>query len=55
MRRPYARVVLPALRDSRGKPAAPLRLLALLVALGMLALAAPAVVPVLRWLVGAVL
>ena len=42
--------MLPALRDSRGKPALGLRVLAGLVALGMLALAAPAVVPVLRWL-----
>ncbi len=41
--------MLPALRDSRGKPAAPLRLLAVLVVLGMLAIAAPAIVPVLRW------
>ena len=42
-------VVLPALRDSRGKPAAPLRLLAVLVVLGMVAVAAPAVVPLMRW------
>jgi hypothetical protein len=41
--------VLPALRDSRGKPAAPLRLLAVLVVLGLLVLAAPVLVPVLRW------
>jgi hypothetical protein len=46
--------VLPALRDSRGKPAAPLRIVALLVALGLLALAAPAIVPVVRWLLTAV-
>lgn len=45
--------MLPALRDSRGKPAAPVRLVALLVAVGMLALAAPAVVPVVRWLLSA--
>ncbi len=44
--------MLPALRDSRGKPAAPLRLLAALVVLGMLAIAAPAVVPLLRWVSG---
>ncbi len=41
--------MLPALRDARGKPAGPLRLLAALVALGMLALAAPVLVPVVRW------
>ena len=46
--------MLPALRDSRGKPAAPLRIVALLVALGLLALAAPAIVPVVRWLLTAV-
>jgi hypothetical protein len=42
--------VLPALRDRRGKPNAPLRLLAVLVAFGMVILAAPVLVPVLRWL-----
>ena len=41
--------MLPALRDHRGKPSAPLRLLAALVVVGMLALAAPVLVPVLRW------
>ena len=41
--------MLPALRDARGKPAAPLRLLAVLVVLGMLVIAAPVLVPVLRW------
>ena len=41
--------MLPALRDSRGKPAAPLRLLAALVVIGMVAIAAPALVPVVRW------
>jgi len=41
--------MLPALRDSRGRPAAPLRLLAALVAIGMLALAAPALVELARW------
>ena len=55
MPKPYARIMLPALRDSRGKPATPVRLLALLVAVGMLALAAPAVVPLVRWLLSAVL
>ncbi len=43
--------MLPALRDHRGKPAAPLRLLAALVAVGMLMLAAPALIPVVRWAV----
>ena len=47
--------MLPALRDHRGKPAAPLRLLAALVVLGMLALAAPVIVPLLRWASGALL
>jgi hypothetical protein len=41
--------VLPALRDHRGKPSAPLRLVAALVALGLLTLAAPVLVPLLRW------
>ena len=41
--------MLPALRDRRGKPAAPLRLLAVLVVLGMLLIAAPVLVPLLRW------
>ena len=41
--------MLPALRDRRGKPAAPLRLLAVLVVLGMLLIAAPVLVPVLTW------
>jgi len=45
----YARVVLPLLRDDRGKPSATVRLLAGAVVVGMLALAAPALVPVLRW------
>lgn len=44
--------MLPALRDRRGKPAAGVRLLAGLVALGMLMLAAPALEPVLRWVAG---
>jgi len=41
--------MLPALRDARGKPAAPLRLLAVLVVVGMLVLAAPVLVALLRW------
>lgn len=45
--------MLPALRDHRGKPAAPIRVLAVLVVLGMLALAAPAVIPLVRWVVSA--
>jgi hypothetical protein len=42
--------VLRSLRNSRGGPAIRVRVVAALVALGMIALAAPAVVPVLRWL-----
>ena len=41
--------VLPALRDHRGKPAGPLRLLAVLVLVGMLMIAAPVLIPVLQW------
>jgi hypothetical protein len=41
--------MLPALRDRRGKPAAPLRLLAVLVVVGMLVLTAPVLIPMLRW------
>ncbi|MDQ1643113.1 MAG: hypothetical protein QOJ90_2464 [Actinomycetota bacterium] len=41
--------MLPALRDPRGKPAGPMRLLAALVVLGMLVLAAPVLIPVIRW------
>ena len=41
--------MLPALRDPRGKPAAPIRLLAVLVVLGMILIAAPILVPVVRW------
>jgi hypothetical protein len=41
--------MLPALRDKRGKPAAPLRVLAVLVLLGMLLIAAPVLVPLLSW------
>jgi hypothetical protein len=41
--------VLPLLRDERGKPSVTVRVLALTVVLGMLLLAAPALVPVLRW------
>jgi hypothetical protein len=41
--------MLPALRDRRGKPAAPLRLLAALVVLGLLVLAAPVLIPLIRW------
>ena len=44
--------MLPALRDQRGKPAAPLRVLALLVLVGLLLLAAPVLVPVLQWFAG---
>jgi hypothetical protein len=45
----YARRVLPLLRDDRGKPSVTVRVLAATVVLGMLLLAAPALVPVLRW------
>jgi hypothetical protein len=45
----YASPMLPALRDQRGKPAAPLRLLAVLVVVGMLLIAAPVLVPIVRW------
>ncbi len=47
----YDSGMLPALRDTRGRPAAPMRLLAALVALGMLALAAPALVVFARWMI----
>ena len=47
--------VLPALRDNRGKPSAPLRVLAALVVLGLLTLAAPVLVPLLRWATDALL
>jgi len=45
----YARSVLPLLRDERGKPSVTVRVLALTVVLGMVLLAAPALIPVLRW------
>ena len=41
--------MLQLLRDDRGKPSVTVRVLAGAVALGMLALAAPALVVVLRW------
>jgi hypothetical protein len=47
--------MLPALRDTRGKPNAPLRALAVLVVVGMLAVAAPVVVPLVRWAAGLLL
>jgi hypothetical protein len=50
----YPDGMLPSLRDQRGKPAAPLRLLAVLVVIGMLVLAAPVLVPLLRWAAGLV-
>jgi hypothetical protein len=46
--------MLPLLRDHRGRPAATVRLLALAVVLGMLLLAAPVLIPVVRWATGAV-
>lgn len=45
----YARRVLQLLRDDRGKPSLTVRLLAGIVVVGMLAIAAPALVAVLRW------
>jgi hypothetical protein len=48
----YSRQMLPALRDARGKPAAPLRLLAVLVVLGLIVPVAPLIVDVLRWVTG---
>ncbi len=47
--------MLPALRDQRGKPAAPVRLVAALVLLGMLALSTPVVVPLIRLAASALL
>lgn len=47
----YDFAMLPALRDSRGRPAAPMRVLAVLIVLGMLAIAAPALVVLARWTV----
>ena len=44
--------MLPALRDPGGKPAVPIRLLAVLVVLGMILIAAPILVPVVRWATG---
>ena len=45
--------MLPALRDDRGRPTVLVRLLGVLVTFGMVALAAPAVIPVVRWIVDA--
>ncbi len=41
--------MLPLLRDDRGKPSVTVRVLAAAVLLGMLLLAAPALVPLLQW------
>jgi hypothetical protein len=41
--------MLGTLRDHRGKPAGTVRLLAIAVVLGMLLLAAPVLIPLLRW------
>jgi hypothetical protein len=41
--------MLPLLRDPRGRPTVTVRLLAAAVLLGMLLIAAPALVPVVRW------
>ena len=50
----YSHQMLPALRDARGKPAAPLRLLAVLVVLGLIVPVAPLIIDVLRWASGLV-
>ena len=44
-----------SLRNGRGGPALRTRVLAALVAVGLLALAAPTLLPVVRWLLGALL
>jgi hypothetical protein len=41
--------MLSLLRDDRGKPSVTVRVLAGAVVLGMLLIAAPALIPVLRW------
>jgi hypothetical protein len=41
--------VLPALRDARGRPAGPIRVVAALVAFGMIGLAAPVLIALVRW------
>lgn len=41
--------MLTKLRDDRGRPSIAVRALAVAVAVGMLLLAAPALLPVLRW------
>jgi hypothetical protein len=41
--------MLSLLRDDRGRPSVTVRLLAVLVVLGMLLIAAPALMPVLQW------
>jgi hypothetical protein len=46
--------MLPLLRDQRGRPSVTVRLLAAAVVLGMLLLAAPALIPVVRWAGGAI-
>lgn len=46
--------VLRQMRDSNGRPTARVRLIALLAAVGLLALSAPAIVPLVRWLAGLV-
>jgi hypothetical protein len=46
--------MLPLLRDPRGRPSATVRVLAALVVLGMLMIAAPALMPLLRWAGGLV-
>lgn len=46
--------MLSLLRDHRGRPSVTVRLLAVAVVLGMLLLAAPALIPVVRWATGAI-
>ena len=40
------------LRDSTGRPSTRVRVIALLAAIGLIALTAPAIIPVVRWLAG---
>ncbi len=47
--------MLGTLRNADGGPALRVRVLAVLIILGMLALSAPVVVPLVRWLLGALI
>jgi hypothetical protein len=44
--------VLRHLRDSTGRPSTRVRVIALLAVVGLIALTAPAIIPVVRWLAG---